>query len=108
MMLGPNGQSDFEALRTFRAMGADERMEALFLHARAGIHEAKASNARLDKINGTTATTANALKAHLDAHDEAQAGLDFMKVWGARGAGLVMFSVGVSGVVFGAVGWLTR
>jgi len=37
------------------------------------------------------------LTAHLGEHSEAQAGIDYVKVWGARGTGGILLMVGIIG-----------
>ena len=89
--------TSFEALHAFRNLSDAERMESLFLGQREALREAKGITIRLDVLNGTTQTTAKALSSHLDEHGDQQAGIDFIRVWGARGTGVILFFLAAIG-----------
>lgn len=96
--------TDFDALHAFRGLTPDERLESLFLGQREALREVKGANAWLAELNGTTKTTKVTLEAHLDEHGDAQAGIDYVRLWGGRGTGAILFLLAVLGgiaVTFG-------
>jgi len=61
-------ESSFDALRHFRGLSPDERIERLFMDLQDIKKSDRGTETHLGILNGTTAASAALLAAHLEAH----------------------------------------
>jgi hypothetical protein len=96
--------TEFDALMRFRDLPTDaERMEMLFMGQREGTRESKLANRRLDELNGKATKSLEMVTTHIAEHEEAQAGIEFIKKWGARGTGMLAATSLIMNIVLGVI-----
>lgn len=85
-------ESSFEALRHFRALSGDEKIECLFMDLQDIKKSGAATATHLGILNGTTSGTAALINTHLALH----------KTWADQTAGVSIFGSNVQRAIVAA------
>jgi|CXWL01.1.fsa_nt_gi hypothetical protein len=89
-------QGEHEALRYFRALSPDEKLENLWMGLRELNDLGQGMIQRQDRTNGTVIKNTKELEVHLEMHRMEVAEIGFLKRWGGRGNGLLVILISIS------------
>ena len=95
--------AEHEALRYFRSLTPDEKLENLWMGMRELSDLGQGMIQRQDKTNGSVKDTKQELTVHLEMHRMEVAEVDFVKRWSGRGTGFlaILISLATAIVIIG-------